>query len=87
MNKIDLKTFEKINGKLNEISDISSCVKTFWHLITAQTYINAKHFLGLKEKKLMNCLKLLRNIKRKFLDEFTRNSEKTREVKPTGRNL
>lgn len=29
MNKIDLKTFEKINGKLNEISDISSCVKTF----------------------------------------------------------
>lgn len=63
MNKIDLKTFEKINGKLNEISDISSCVKDVLTLNNCSDLYKCETLLRFEREKIDELFEIFEELK------------------------
>ncbi len=63
MKEIDFKTFEKINEKLNEISDISSCVKDVLELLNCSDLYKCETLLRLEREKIDGLFEILEEIK------------------------
>ncbi|MEE0886537.1 MAG: hypothetical protein UIB61_06500 [Treponema sp.] len=63
MIEIDFKTYEKINKKLEEVSDISSCVKDVITLLNCSDLYKVETLLRLEEERIDELLEIVEELK------------------------
>lgn len=63
MIEIDFKTYEKINKKLEEVSDISSCEKDVITLLNCSDLYKVETLLRLEEERIDELLEIVEELK------------------------
>lgn len=63
MSEIDFKTYEKINKKLEEVSDIASCVKDVITLLNCSDLCKVETLLRLEEERIDELFEIIEELK------------------------
>lgn len=63
MKEIDFKTYEKINKKLEEVSDIASCVKDVITLLNCSDLYKVETLLRLEEERIDELFEIIEELK------------------------
>lgn len=63
MKEIDFKTYEKIDRKLNEISDISGCVKDVLPLLNCADTNKCETLLRIEREKIDELFEIIEELK------------------------
>ncbi len=65
MREIDFKTYEKINKKLIEVSDIASCVKDVITLLNCSDFHKVETLLRLEGERIDELIEMIEELEQK----------------------